>query len=199
MRKKFKRKKSDKYIMIPDRHDSSRDESSVEGVCIVITDNGTIGARKKPQAPFKGRDKKLTLTVLEVIEEDVETLRLDTILLHNNAAASNNLSGVTLTIDLAETSPGTEDLGVSDLDKVDFVLSAERLNELNVLGLCAGLDEDAQMGLALVQGLCALTETASETVMDEGVLQNLLYDKIKFRTSSSKNERKYKLEEPPLR
>jgi len=118
----------------------------------------------------------------------VETLRLDTILLDNNAAASNDLSGVTLTIDLAETSPGTEDLGVSDLDEVDFVLSAERLDELDVFGLCAGLDEDAQMGLALVQGLGALTETASKTVMDEGVLQNLLYRNI--RTGSSKNEKK---------
>ena len=147
-----------------------------------------MAQEENPGAIFRSRNKKLTLTVLEVVKEDVETLRLDTIFLHNNAAASNNLSGVTLTIDLAETSPGTEDLGVSDLDKVDFVLSAERLNELNILGLRAGLDENAQMGLALVQGLGALTETASETVMDEGVLQNLLYNKILIRASSSKNE-----------
>ena len=127
----------------------------------------------------------------------METLRLDTILLHNNAAASNNLSGVTLTIDLAETSPGTEDLGVSDLDKVDFVLSAERLDELNILGLRASLDEDAQMGLALVQSLGALTETASETVMNEGVLQNLLYHKITIRASSKRTKEIYELEEHP--
>jgi len=140
------------------------------------------GQAKSPMRHFgeeKSRNKKLTLTVLEVVKEDVETLRLDTILLHNNAGASNDLSGVTLTIDLAETSPGTEDLGVSDLDEVDFVLSAERLNELDVFGLCTGLDEDAQMGLALVQGLGTLTETASETVMDEGVLQNLLNRKFR--------------------
>jgi hypothetical protein len=47
-----KGKKSDKCIMIPDRHDSSTDESSVEGVCIVITDNGTIGAKETPGATF---------------------------------------------------------------------------------------------------------------------------------------------------
>jgi hypothetical protein len=46
--------------MIPDRHDSSRDESSVEGVCIVITDNGITGARKEPQAPFKKKQKQET-------------------------------------------------------------------------------------------------------------------------------------------
>jgi hypothetical protein len=97
--------------MIPDRHDSSTDESSVEGVCIVITDNGTIGARRKPQVPFFGsRNMKLTSTVLgEGVKENVENLRLDIILLHN-AAASNDLSGATPTIDLAEISPGAKDL-----------------------------------------------------------------------------------------
>jgi len=107
----------------------------------------------------------------------METLRLDTVLLYNNAAASNDLSGVTLTIDLAETSPGAENFGVSDFDEVDFVLSAERFDELDVFGLRAGFDEDAEMGMALVQSLGALTKTASETVMDEGVLQHLLEEK----------------------
>lgn len=117
---------------------------------------------------------KKHLAVLEVVEEDVETLALDTILLDNDTAASDDLSGVALTVDLAETGPGAEDLGVSDLDKVDLVLSAESLDELDVLGLCAGLDEDAQMGLALVQGLGALAETARKTVVDQGIFQDLL-------------------------
>lgn len=37
-------------------------------------------------------------------------------------------------VDLGETSPGTEDLGVGNLDKVDLVLGAEGLDELDVLG-----------------------------------------------------------------
>jgi len=127
----------------------------------------------------------MILAVLEVVEKDMETLRLDAVFLHNNAAASNDFSGVTLTIDLAETSPGAEYFGVSDLDEADFVLSAERLDKLDVFGLRAGFDEDAEMGLALVQSLGALTKTASETIMDEGVLQNLLksllYGKFTFR------------------
>ena len=60
------------------------------------------------------------------------------------------------------------------LDQVDLVLSAERLNELEVLGLRAGLDEDAEMRLALVQRLGALAKTARETVVNERRLQNLL-------------------------
>ena len=113
-------------------------------------------------------------SVLEVVEEDVETLALDAVVLDDNARAADNLAGVTLTVDLAEAGPGAEDLRVSDLDQVDLVLSAKRLNELEVLGLSAGLDEHAEVSLALVEGLGTLAETASEAVVDEGVLQNLL-------------------------
>ena len=157
--------------MIPDRHDSSRDESSVEGVCIVISSRITRRARNGIDGIA---DKMLTLTVLEVIQENVKTLALNTVLLHNNAAAANDFSGVALTIDLAESSPGSKDLGVSDLDEVDFVLSAKSFDELNVLGFGTGLDEDAEMGLALIESLGTLAESPRKTVMNESVLQNLL-------------------------
>ena len=114
------------------------------------------------------------LAVLEVVEEDVETLALGTVVLDDDARAADDLAGVALTVDLAETSPGTEQLGVGDLDEVDLVLSAESLNELDVLGLRARLDEDAKVSLTLVERLGALAQTTSETVVDEGVLQNLL-------------------------
>jgi hypothetical protein len=104
----------------------------------------------------------------------VETFRLDTVVLDDDTRAADDLTGVALLVDLAETSPGAEDLGISDLDEVDLVLSAERLNELEVLGLVASLDEDAEMGLTLVEGLGGLAETASKTVVNERVLQNLL-------------------------
>ncbi len=117
---------------------------------------------------------KAYLAVLEVVEENVKTLRFDTIILNDDARASNNLAGVALTVDLAETSPGAEDLGITDFDQVDLVLSAEGLNQLDVLGLSASLDENAQVGLTLVQGLSTFTETAGKAVVDEGVLQDLL-------------------------
>ena len=124
------------------------------------------------------RNKNVThhdLTVPEVVEEDVKTLALATVILDDNAAAANDLTGIALTIDLAETSPGTQDLGVTDFDEVDLVLSAESLDELDVLCLSASLDENAKMGLAFVEGLSTLAETTSETVVDESVLQDLLY------------------------
>jgi hypothetical protein len=45
----------------------------------------------------------------------VEALALRTVVLDDDARASNDLAGVTLLVNLAKTSPGTEDLGVLDL------------------------------------------------------------------------------------
>ena len=104
----------------------------------------------------------------------METLRLDTVVLDDDARAANDLAGVALTVDLTETSPGAEDLGVTDLDEVDLVLGTESLNELYILGFCASFDKNAKMSLAFVKGLGGFTETTSETVVNECVLQNLL-------------------------
>ena len=104
----------------------------------------------------------------------METLRLDTVVLDDDARAADDLTGVTLAVDLAKASPGAEHLGVTNFDEVDLVLGAEGLDELDVLGLSAGLDKDAEMGLALVEGLGTLAETTSETIMYERVLQDLL-------------------------
>jgi len=117
---------------------------------------------------------KNSLTGLEVLEEDVHGLGLLTEILDDDAGASDDLAGVTLAIDLAETGPLAELLGIRDLDQVDVVLSAESLNELDVLLLSAGLNEDGHMGLASVKSLGALTETASETIVNKGTLQDVL-------------------------
>ena len=118
--------------------------------------------------------RKTYSSVLEVLKENVQSLGLNTIVLDDYARAANDLTGVTLTVDFAKTSPGTKDLSISNLDEVDFVLGAESLNELQILRFSDGLDENAQMRLALVESLRTFTETARETVMDEGVLQDLL-------------------------
>ena len=153
--------------MIPDRLCPQRAELSVEGVCFVIT-------TKQPIRKFESRCTYLHLTVLEVVQENVQALTVSTVVLDDDTRAANDLAGVTLLVDLAETSPGTEDLGVTDLDEVNLVLSTEGLDELDVLGLSAGLDEDAKVSLTLVESLGTLAETTSETVVNECVLQNLL-------------------------
>ena len=114
------------------------------------------------------------LTVLEVIEDNVQTLAVGAKVFDDNTAAAYDLAGVSLTIDFAETSPGAQNLRVTDFDEVDLVLGAESLDELDVFGLGTGLYQDAKVSLALVQGFGALPETASETIVNECVLQDLL-------------------------
>ena len=104
----------------------------------------------------------------------MQALGLNTVVLDDDARAADDLARVALAVDLAETGPGAEDLGVTDLDERDLVRGAEGLDELDVLGLSARLDEHAQVRLALVQRLRALTQPARETVVDERRLQNLL-------------------------
>lgn len=52
------------------------------------------------------------LTALEVLEENVEALRLLTVVLDNDARAADNLPGVALTVDLAETGPAGSQEGM---------------------------------------------------------------------------------------
>ena len=104
----------------------------------------------------------------------MEALALNTVVLDDDARATDDLAGVTLTVNLAETGPGAKNLRVSNLDEVNFVLGAESLNELQILRFSDSLDENAQVRLALVESLRTFTETARETIMDESVLQDLL-------------------------
>ena len=72
----------------------------------------------------------------------METLTLSTIVLDNDTRAANNLTGVALLVDLTKTSPLTENLRVTDLNQVDLMFGTEGLNQLNILGLGAGLHKD---------------------------------------------------------
>ena len=81
------------------------------------------------------------LARLKVVEEDLEALRLLSVVLDDDARAADDLAGVALAVDLSEAGPGAEDLGVRDLDQVDLVLGAESLDELDVLGCERGGDE----------------------------------------------------------
>lgn len=62
------------------------------------------------------------------------------------------------------------------------MLSAERLNELDVFRLVAGLVKDAQVGLALVEGFRGFTETTGEPIVNERVLQNLLKNSVSLNS-----------------
>lgn len=67
---------------------------------------------------------------------------------------------------LAQAGPFAEELSVADLDEVDLVLGAEGLDELDVFGLGAGLVEDAEVSLALVERLGRLPQSSRQPVVD---------------------------------
>merc|ERR1711879_903537 len=89
-------------------------------------------------------EENLGLVGAEVLKEDLEGGReLLELGSDDHARASYDLAGVTLIVDLAETSPLAKLLGVGDLDEVDVVLQAEGLHELDVGGLSAVGSEGA--------------------------------------------------------
>ena len=126
-------------------------------------------------------------TVLEVIQEDVQALALDTIVLDDDTGTPDDLARVALLVDLAQTSPLAKNLSVPNLYQVDFVLGTEGLDEFDVLGFGASLNEYAKVSLALVQGLGTLAQATREPIVYESVLKNLLqkderYDKMGWQT-----------------
>ena len=145
--------------MIPDRLISSQ-KLSVEGVLVSSNE--------------KAAKHGLTLAVFEVIDEDMETFALDTVLFNDDTRAADDFTGVTLLVDLAETSPLTENLRVTDFDQIDLVFGTKGLNQLDVFGLGTSLDKDAQVCLAFIEGLGGFTETTRKTIVQEGSLQDLL-------------------------
>jgi len=119
----------------------------------------------------------IILPVLEIVQNDVQALTLNTIILDHNTSTANDFAGVTLTVNLAKSSPGTENLCVLDLDKRDFVFGAKSLDEFEVLGFGTRFDQDTKVGLTFVEGFGAFTESTGEAVVNECVFQNLLLNK----------------------
>lgn len=115
-----------------------------------------------------------SLALLEVLGEHVQGLAVLTVVGDGDARAGNDLAGVSLLVDLAETDHLAELLVLGDLDEVDVVLVAETLDQLDVVGLVAVLGKNAENGLTLVKDLDGLAETAGDSVVENGLLEDLL-------------------------
>ena len=92
----------------------------------------------------------------------------------NNRRGLDNLPGVSVLVDLAETSHLTELLLVGNQDKGDTLLLSEGLDELLVGGLIAVLGQEDQLGVSGLDGLGNLMETSDEGSTTAGVLQHFL-------------------------
>lgn len=119
------------------------------------------------------------------VEQELSSLGVLTPVGDDNTRSTNNLSGVTLSVELAQTSPLTELLGIGDLDKGDLLLGlvAESLDELEVRLVGDGVTEHTELGLSSRQSLGALSQTSDETVVDDGLLQDGLEGILKGESS----------------
>jgi hypothetical protein len=66
--------------------------------------------------------------------------------------AANDLTGVTFTVNLAETGPFTKLLGIRDLDQVNVVFGTQGFNQLDVFTFSARFAENGQMSLTSIKG-----------------------------------------------
>ncbi|GIL59634.1 hypothetical protein Vafri_14369, partial [Volvox africanus] len=63
-------------------------------------------------------------------------------------------------------------------NQVDIVLSAQRLDQLLVIGLVAVLSQDAQLSLTLLNGPASLVQATAQAVVRQGLLQNHLHSGV---------------------
>ena len=134
-----------------------------------ITGAGRGGGRREGELLFF-----FFLALLEVLGEHVQGLAVLTVRGDGDGGAGDDLAGVALLVDLAETDHLAELLVLGDLDEVDVVLVAESLDQLDVVGLITVLGQDAEEGLALVKDLDGLAETAGDAVVEHGLLEHFL-------------------------
>ena len=132
---------------------------------------------------------------LEVVEEDGSLLRLLTPVLDDDAGAVDDLTSVSFAVEDAWTRPVSSNpatnkptpcrkltkagplaklLAIRHLDQGDFMLRAQRDDELLICFLLARLVQHAHVRLPSVQRLGRLPEPAREAVVHERKLENTL-------------------------
>ena len=92
----------------------------------------------------------------------------------NNRGSTDNLSGVSVLVHLAETSPLSELLLVRDHDERDSILLSEGLDELLVCWLVTALRVEDQFGVSRLEGLGDLMETSDNGTSTTSVHQHFL-------------------------
>ena len=112
--------------------------------------------------------------LLDVVEDEVEGLGLLAVVADGSGGAATDLAGNSTLVILALAQPLANVLPLLDLQEGDVVGLAEGGNELLVLGIFAILGEDAEESLLAVECLDDLVETLDDTVVGEGLLQNVL-------------------------
>jgi len=88
--------------------------------------------------------------------------------------ALDDLPGLTLPVNLAESCPFTQLHVAVNLDEWDSMLHAKSGDQLLVHGLVAILGQNAKKSLSFVESLGGLSHTSGKTIGDESLFENLL-------------------------
>lgn len=109
-----------------------------------------------------------------MIKDNTSLSRFLTPVLDDDTRAANNLSGVAVSVNLAETSPLTKLLSIRNLDDGDRLsgLVRKSLDQSSVGLFGDGLAQNAELGLTRRESLGSLSETSSKTVVDQSLLED---------------------------
>ena len=111
--------------------------------------------------------------LLEVIEKNRQRASLLPEFGDDRAARPHGLLDLALGVELGQPAPRTQILAGVDHDHGHLALGAQSADELLVLLVLAVLREAAETGGAAIEGLGALVKPLAESVVYEGLLQDL--------------------------
>jgi hypothetical protein len=120
------------------------------------------------------RDDFLLISlILEVVKEHRKRARLLPEVGDDRAARPDGLLHLTVGIKLGQSTPGPKVLPGVDHDHGYLPLGAQGAYELLVLLVLAVLSEAAQSRRAAIEGLGAFVQSLAQSVVNEGLLQDL--------------------------
>ena len=104
-------------------------------------------------------------------------------LVHADNGSANNAVSLTFLVVSAKSTPLAELLAVGDTQEVGTVLSAQSLNDLDVVGVVARLGQDAKERLTRVEDAAHLAQSAVQRARVQSLLQRLLDGRVQVQTS----------------
>jgi hypothetical protein len=122
---------------------------------------------------------------LEPVQQPVQLGRGLTVVSDDDARSTNNLTSIAGLIALAQTSPFAQLHRIVDLQKLDVVGLAQSFDELDVFTLLAILSQEAKVSFLSVEGFNALTETTSETIVDQRLFKDGLKGGVNVHFSTN--------------
>jgi len=110
----------------------------------------------------------------KVVQEHLTLLRFLAPVLDDDNRTIDDLTGISLAVDLTETSPLAELLFIGHLDEGDLMFGTESDDELDVGIFLAVLVEYTHMGLLAIERTRRLSQAASQAIVDQRNLQHTL-------------------------